>query len=221
MSGGGIWDTEGRLVGIHNFAETNVLGYSLGLSVESFLFYQQDGLWKLSEPQLNIAKNAPTTADIHPTILASLRLRTFSSPDAVNDSGKQWLTYGIQLWRTGNTENAIKAMENAVSKDPNSWESYYNVALILWSKNKYDLALNAINIAIREQPSFYRSYLLKGFMFQQLKQYENAIEALNQAILEAEKDKQKDFSIYQVRGELLGELKKYQEAIDDYTQAIT
>ncbi|MFM6138979.1 MAG: tetratricopeptide repeat protein, partial [Sphaerospermopsis kisseleviana] len=192
---------------------------SLGLSIESFLFYQQDGLWKLPEPQLNIAKNAPTTADIHPTILASLR--TFSPPDAVNDSGKQWLTYGIQLWRTGNTENAIKAMENAVSKDPNSWESYYNVALILWSKNKYDLALNAMNIAIREQPSFYRSYLLKGFMFQQLKQYENAIEALNQAILEAEKDKQKDFSIYQVRGELLGELKKYQEAIDDYTQAIT
>ncbi|MFM6036357.1 MAG: trypsin-like peptidase domain-containing protein, partial [Sphaerospermopsis kisseleviana] len=222
MSGGGIWDTEGRLVGIHNFAETNVLGYSLGLSIESFLFYQQDGLWKLPEPQLNIAKNAPTTADIHPTILASLRLRTFSPPDAVNDSGKQWLTYGIQLWRNGNRENAaIKAMENAVSKDTNGWEAYYNLAFIWSLQNKYDLALNAVNMAIQEQPSFYRSYLLKGFIFQQLKKYENGIQALNQAILEAEKDKQKDFSIYQVRGELLGELKKYQEAIADYTQAIT
>ncbi|MFM6007663.1 MAG: tetratricopeptide repeat protein, partial [Sphaerospermopsis kisseleviana] len=220
MSGGGIWDTEGRLVGIHNFAETNVLGYSLGLSIESFLFYQQDGLWKLPEPQLNIAKNAPTTADIHPTILASLR--TFSPPDAVNDSGKQWLTYGIQLWRNGNTDNAaIKAMENAVGKDPNSWEAYYNVAWILWSKNKYDLALNAINIAIKEQPSFYRSYFLKGAIFKELREYESGVVALNQAILAAEKDKQKDFLLYGVRGQLFGELKKYQEAIDDYTQAIT
>ncbi|MFM5980800.1 MAG: tetratricopeptide repeat protein [Sphaerospermopsis kisseleviana] len=222
MSGGGIWDTEGRLVGIHNFAETEVFGYSLGLSVESFLFYQKDGLWKLPQRQLNVAKNEPNepkSADVNPLVLATVP--TASVPDSVNDTGKQWLTYGIQLSRIGATNNAIKAMENAVRKDPNSWQAHYNVAWIWLIQEKDDLALNVINIAIREQPSFYRSYLLKGFMFQELKQYENAIEALNQAILEAEKDKQKDFSIYQVRGELLGELKKYQEAIDDYTQAIT
>ncbi|MFM6152949.1 MAG: tetratricopeptide repeat protein, partial [Sphaerospermopsis kisseleviana] len=223
MSGGGIWDTEGRLVGIHNFAETNVLGYSLGLSVESFLFYQKDGLWKLPQRQLNVAKNEPNepkSADVNPLVLATVP--TASVPDSVNDTGKQWLTYGIQLSRIGATNNAIKAMENAVRKDPNSWQAHYNVAWIWLIQEKDDLALNVINIAIRNQPSFYRSYLLKGMILQKLKKYENAVEALNLAILKAEKkDKEKDFLLYQLRGELLGELKKYQEAIDDYTQAIT
>ncbi|MTJ08222.1 tetratricopeptide repeat-containing serine protease family protein, partial [Anabaena sp. UHCC 0204] len=224
MSGGGIWDTEGQLVGIHNFAETNVLGCSLGLSIKSFLFYQKDGLWKLPQPQLNVAKHEPKSADINSLILASLP--TSSPPDAVIGTGKQWLTYGIQLWRNGNTEDAIKAMENAVKKDPNSWEAYYNAAFIWLLQKKYDLALNAIDTAIREQSTrgqstFPLSYLLKGVIFQHLKEYENGVAALNQAILAAEKDKQKDFRLYQVRGELFGDLKKYQEAIDDYTQAIT
>ncbi|MFN7414403.1 MAG: trypsin-like peptidase domain-containing protein [Dolichospermum sp.] len=219
MSGGGIWDTEGRVVGIHNFAETNVLGYSLGLSIESFLFYQKDGLWQLPQPQFNVAKNEPKSEDIKSLILALLP--NSSPPDPVNGTGKQWLTYGIQLWRIGAKDNAIKAMENAVIKDPNSWEAYYNVAWILVRQKKYNLAVNAINAAIRNQPSFYRSYLLKAAILQELKQYENGLEAVNQAILEAEKYQQKDFLLYQVRGELFGKLKKYQEEIADYNQAIT
>ena len=219
MSGSGIWDTEGQLVGIHNFAETNVLGFSLGLSINSFLFYQKYGLWQLPQAQLNVAKNEPKSANINSFILKSVQAS--SAPDSVNGTGKQWLTYGIQLWRTGNIDNAIKAMGNSVSKDPNSWEVYYNVAWIWFEQKKYYLALNSINTAIRNQPSFYRSYLLKGFIFEQLEKYENGVEALNKAILEAEKDKQKDFFLYEVRAELFFELKKYQEAISDYTQAIT
>ena len=215
MSGGGIWDTEGKLVGIHNFAETNVLGYSLGLSVESFLFYQKDGLWKLPQPQLNVAKNEPKSVDRTSLILATV------PTDSVNDTGKQWLTYGIQLWRINDTEKAITAMDNAISKDPNSWEAYYNAAFIWLLQEKYDLALNAINIAIRNQPSFYRSYLLKGIIFQKLKKYENAVAELNQGILEAEKDKKEDFSLYEIRGEIFAELEKYDKAIVDFNQAIT
>ncbi len=219
MSGGGIWDTEGKLVGIHNFAETEVLGYSLGLSIESFLFYQKDGLWQLPQPQLNVAKNEPRSADRTSIILASVP--TSSAPDPVNGTGKQWLTYGIQLWRINDIDHAIKAMVNAVSKDPNSWQTYYNVAQILGGTKKYNLAANAINIAIRKQPNFYRSYLLKGIIFRDLKKYENAVEALNQGILEAEKDKETDFLLYETRGGVFHILKRHQEAIADYTQAIT
>ncbi len=219
-SGGGIWDTEGKLVGIHNFAETDILGFSLGLSIESFLFYQKDGLWKLPQPQLNVAKNEPKSADETSFILGLVQT-TSSIPDSVNGTGAQWLNYGIQLWRTSGTDSAIIAMDNAISKDPNSWEAYYNAAWIWFGQQKYDLAVNAINTAIREQPTFYRSYLLKGIIFQGLKKYENAVEALTQAILEAENDKKQDFLIYAVRGELFSKLKRNQEAIADYNQAIT
>jgi tetratricopeptide (TPR) repeat protein/S1-C subfamily serine protease len=218
MSGGGIWDTEGKLVGIHNFAETEVLGYSLGLSVESFLFYQKDGLWQLPQPQLNVAKNEPKSADINSFILATVP--TASLPDPVNSTGAQWLNYGIQLWRIGNADNAIKAMENAVSKDTNSWKSYYNAAWIWSGQEKYDLALNAINISIKKRPTFYRSYLLKSGIFRILKQYENAVNSMNQAIVESKKDKKEDFSLYEIRGEIFTELKKHDQAISDYTQAI-
>ncbi|HLP88269.1 MAG TPA: tetratricopeptide repeat protein, partial [Nostocaceae cyanobacterium] len=116
------------------------------------------------------------------------------------------------------TENAVKAMKNAVIKYPNSWEAYYDVGWIWFRQDTYNLALNAINTAIREQPSFDSSYLLNGVIFQDLKEYETGVKALNQVILAA---KEKDSSLYQVRGELFGELKKYQEAIADYNQAIT
>ncbi|WP_414548745.1 tetratricopeptide repeat protein [Anabaena sp. CCY 0017] len=219
MSGGGIWDAEGRLVGIHNFAETDVLGYSLGLSVESFLFYQKDGLWQLPQAKLTVAKNEPESSDIKTFILALVP--NISAPDPVNGSGKDWLNYGIQLWRIGNIDNAIAAMGNAIGKDPNSWQPFYNVAWIWQGQGKSDFALAAINAAIREQPSFYRSYLLKGVIFQILKQYRDALSALNQGITEAKKDNIDDFVLYQVRGEIFDDLKKYDQAIADYTQAIT
>ncbi|MEA5513241.1 tetratricopeptide repeat protein [Nodularia sp. UHCC 0506] len=219
MSGGGIWDTEGRLVGIHNFAETDVLGYSLGLSIESFLFYQKDGLWQLPQAKLTVAKDEPKSFDINSFILALVP--NSSAPDPLNGSGKDWLNYGIQLWRIDQTDNAITAMENAIGKDPNSWQAFYNVAWIWLGQEKYDFALAAINAAIREQPSFYRSYLSKGWIFQILKQYEDALSALNQGITEAKKDNIDDFLLYQVRGEIFGELKKHDQAIADYTQAIT
>lgn len=220
MSGGGIWDTEGKLVGIHNFAETNVLGFSLGLSIESFLFYQEDGLWQLPQPQLNVAKNEAKSVDATSLILASVPTFSFSAPDPVNGTGKQWLTYGIQLWRIRNTESAIEAMENAVSKDPNSWEAHYNVAFILAAQKKYDLSVNAINAAIKKQPTFYRSYLLKSGICRILKQYENALESMNQAIVESGEDRKKDFLLYEMRGEIFSELKKHDQAISDYNQAI-
>ena len=54
MSGGGIWDTEGKLIGIHNASETEILGFSLGLSIQTFLFYEKDRLWNLPESSLTI-----------------------------------------------------------------------------------------------------------------------------------------------------------------------
>ncbi|MBK1987777.1 tetratricopeptide repeat protein [Sphaerospermopsis aphanizomenoides BCCUSP55] len=218
MSGGGIWDTEGRLIGIHNYSETDVLGFSLGLSIQTFLFYQKDNVWKLPQPQLNVAKNEPKSADAASVILAFFQIT--SEPNSVNATGIQWLNYGIQLWRTGDTDNAIKAMENAVIKDPNSWQSYYNVSWIWAGKGKYHSALAAINTAIIEKPSFYRSYLFKSVIFRNLKQYQNALEAINQGFLQSKENHKEDFLLYATRGEILSNLEKYDQAIADFTQVI-
>ncbi|MTJ11156.1 tetratricopeptide repeat protein [Anabaena sp. UHCC 0187] len=225
MSGGGIWDTKGQLVGIHNYSETDILGFSLGLSIQSFLFYQKENLWQLPQSKLDIARNESLSADVRLSVdVNSFMLASSPTsyvPDLVNSTGKDWLNYSIKLWRVHDTNKAIKALGNAVIKDPNSWQSHYNFARIFYEHKKYNLALNSINTAISKQQNFYRSYLLKSFIFRDYKQYNNALESLNQGILEAKKENKDDFLLYAVRGELFGELKLYDEAIADYTQAIT
>ncbi|MFM2064253.1 MAG: hypothetical protein RLZZ507_3924 [Cyanobacteriota bacterium] len=220
MSGGGIWDTEGRLIGIHNYAETDFLGYSLGLSIQSFLFYQKEDLCKLPQTALNIANNQPKkNADESSFFL--LLLPIFDRPNNVNSSGYNWLNYGITLWRIRDYDNAINIMSKAISKDPNLWQANYNISLIKFSLQQYNDALKYINKAIEKQDNFYRLYWLKAKILDESKEYTNALHTLNRGIEEAKKQEKEEFYIYNFRGDIFYKLNRYNEAIADYSQAIT
>jgi tetratricopeptide (TPR) repeat protein/S1-C subfamily serine protease len=244
MSGGGIWDAEGKLVGIHNYADTEILGYSLGLSIQSLLFYEKDGLWKLPKHGINIITKEPIIEqDIWNNFLNFSLSNNASKPDTVHASGNDWLRYGIQRWRieqisglltNGSVESfkkdTITAMNNAITKKPDLWQAYYNMAIILASHNKYESAHNKyesalkyIDIAISYKPSFYLSYLVKADIYRSMKNYKAALISLNTAISQAKEDNKKydlDDFIYTMRGEMLGELKRYEEAINDFTKVI-
>ncbi|AFW93112.1 TPR domain-containing protein [Anabaena sp. 90] len=215
MSGGGIWDTEGRLVGIHNFAEKDVLGYSLGLSIESFLFYQKDGLWQLPQAKLTVAKIEPKSSDFNSINLAFFP--NISAPDPVNGSGKDWLNYGIQLWRIADIDNVIAAMENAIGKDPNSWQAFYNVAWIWRGQKKYDQAIADFTQAITINPQFAAAYYNRGVAYSKQGKTELAIADYTQAIIINSKYE----NAYYNRGNAYSKQGNLDQAIQDYTQAIT
>ncbi|MEI3649727.1 MAG: tetratricopeptide repeat protein [Dolichospermum lemmermannii FEM_B0920] len=213
MSGGGVWDTEGRVVGIHNASITEVLGFSLGLSIETFLFHEREKVWNLPQSKLNII-------DITPKDINSIAITTVR-PSIVNSSGEDWLNYGIRSWRVQDFDDSIQAMKNAVIKKPDMWQAYYNTAWILFSKKQYDSALLAINTAINKQSSFYLSYLLKSLILLEFNQYTTALDSINKGIEEAKEAKKYDFWLYEIRGNILVNLKRYDEAITDFTQSIT
>jgi tetratricopeptide (TPR) repeat protein/S1-C subfamily serine protease len=219
MSGGGIWDTEGRIIGIHNASVMDVLGFSLGLSIQTFLSAQKDSLWNLHSSKLTIINDQPQSESVNSINL--LDNYQFYQPDTVNSDGYAWLNYGNQLWRLGYHVQAIEAMKKAIDKDPNLWQVYYNVGLIGHFEQLDSIALLAINKAIENKSTFYHSYLVKGLILQQLEQYTNALQTLTIGIKEAEIQNIQDFSLYLLRGEILTNLKQYNEAIADFNQAIT
>ncbi|MEA5577859.1 tetratricopeptide repeat-containing serine protease family protein [Anabaena sp. UHCC 0451] len=215
MSGGGIWDTEGRLIGIHNYAETDIVGYSLGLSVQTFLFLQKETLWNLPEAKLNIAKNEPSTENV-----SSIKISLPSAPNET-DKGIRWLEYGIKLWRIQEYSKAIEAMEEAIKLDQNLWQVYYNISFILVSQGKYELALSTIDMAINKQTKeIHRSYLLKSIILGQFQKHENALEAINLGIKAAEESQKQEPLLYLVSGYLLEKSKQYNEAIENYNKAL-
>ncbi|WP_016953184.1 serine protease [Anabaena sp. PCC 7108] len=215
MSGGGIWDTEGRLIGIHNYAETDIVGYSLGLSVQTFLFLQKETLWNLPEAKLNIAKNEPSTENV-----SSIKISLPSAPNET-DKGIRWLEYGIKLWRIQEYSKAIEAMEEAIKLDQNLWQVYYNISFILVSQGKYELALSTIDMAINKQTKeIHRSYLLKSIILGQFQKHENALEAINLGIKAAEESHKPEPLLYLVSGYLLEKSKQYNEAISYYNKAL-
>ncbi|MBN3959647.1 serine protease [Nostoc sp. NMS8] len=216
MSGGGIWDTKGQLIGIHNASESDFLGYSLGLSVQSYLFYQREALWNLPEAKLNLSKNEPDTEDVN-----SIQISIPSPPD-VNGTGNDWLKYGVKLWRIQEDDKAIDAMEKAINLDPNLWQVYYNIAVIWLSRGQYELSLSAINMAINKQSTLeiHRSYLLKSLILEHFKKTKSAIEYISLGIKAAEELQKKEPLLYLMRADLLKKSKQYNAAIIDCNKAI-
>jgi tetratricopeptide (TPR) repeat protein/S1-C subfamily serine protease len=219
MSGGGIWDTEGRLISIHNASVTDVIGLSLGLSIQTFLFHEREEVWNLPQSKLNIV-------NIPPKDINSIAITT-TPPSIVNSNSSDWLNYGIRLWRINSFDDAIQAMKNAIKikKDQDLWQAYYNIAWIELAKKQYDLALSSINTAIYiqlsyKQSPYYLSYLLKSLIFDDLQQYDNALEAINQGISQGKTDNKENFLLYKTRGEIFHKLKRYDQAITDFSKAI-
>jgi S1-C subfamily serine protease/tetratricopeptide (TPR) repeat protein len=218
MSGGGIWDTEGKLVGIHNYAETDILGFSLGLSVERFLFYQKADFWKLPQSSFYIENHPSPVSNVNAIGISKPFL-----PNLVNSNGYNLLAYGIKLWRIGD-ERSIDYMFNATIKDPNLWQADYNMAFIasFYENDSLSLgALNIINDVIDQQPTFSRSYLVKALILEKMELYTDALDALNKGIQQPVKQKNYDFSLYWLRGEIFDELQQYDEAIRDYSKVIS
>ncbi|MTJ53454.1 serine protease [Anabaena sp. UHCC 0253] len=226
MSGGGIWDTEGRLVGIHNASVTDVLGYSLGLSIQRFIFYQKQVLWKLPENKLNLSKKNPLSKDVN-----SINIPKPSTPELTQVTDKEWLNYGVKLWRIGEKEEAMISMTKAIEKNTDLWEALYNVAFIGFEKIKYDDMLNIMyeeikrNVTQRKQNDDTLKYddTLKIINYSIRKTNNKRkndsilyIDIINYAI----KKKPTFYQSYLVKGLMLERLKEYQNALSTLSVGI-
>jgi tetratricopeptide (TPR) repeat protein len=222
MSGGAVFDTEGKVIGIHGQAETTekaeiLLGNSQGISIKTFIGIA-DKL-KVKPQLLKIANNKPAQLNTtnRQTIITAMENLT---PPQPGDGGERWLAYGNQLYRTLQYDKSVAAFDTAIAKGKVLTGNYGKGLSLYWSR-RHGLAEIALAQAIAAVPAskraqYYYFWRYQSLNFRSLAKYDNAIEAINVAI-ELEP---KDLVLRNEKAVALLIMKKYPEAIAIYTDLI-
>ena len=240
MSGGGVFDTEGRLVGVNTASEDDTLGgkevsvgYSLGVPITTFLGIAEVAKFSTQ----NFPKVANSAVEVNDKEIQQIKTQLFrfqlpQSGATVAD----WVNYGNALWRAGEFTEAVKAFDRAISlleKDRSRGtlaQVYYakGLALSHFSESlfftnfqkaaeKREEALTAFQQATKTDPTFSNAWRWQGAILRFLRRYPEALIAYENAIAKGDKT---DFVPYVGRGNMLRELKRYPEALVSYERAI-
>jgi tetratricopeptide (TPR) repeat protein len=222
MSGGPIFDTAGRVIGIHGQAEGGgLVGNSLGISIKTFLGLAKG--WNLNRQKLQVATTAPVALD--DSKLASVNAVQNNIPKPNNSSNaQQWIEYGNQLYRSNKYAEAVAALNRAISLEPNSLNAHYAKGLALGASGDNTNALKAFDRAITLVPQviaanpklkksdFYYLWKYRSMSFRDLGDDRGALAAISEAIrLEPE-----DITLLNEKANLLSKLGDKRGAIAIY-----
>ena len=246
MSGGGVFDTEGKLVGVNTGSEDTIiasdknkkgfeeisLGYSLGVPIMTVLGIAEVANFSTQ----NFPKVANPAVEVNDNEIQQIKAQLFRFQ--IPQSGAtvaDWVNYGNALWRAGENIEAVTAFDKAIAllgkdgKGENLANIYYAKGLALASfrdrlvtnfqkaREKGEEALKAFQQATTTFPQFSNAWRWQGIMLRFLKRYPEALIAYEQAITRSDKT---DFVLYVGHGNALRELKRYPEALASYERAI-
>jgi tetratricopeptide (TPR) repeat protein/S1-C subfamily serine protease len=214
MSGGPVFDTDGRVIGIHGRAEgadSSILGLSLGISIQTFIGVSN----RLQVPNtLTISTNA--AANLNPvdrsTVIAA---RDNIAKPQDESNGEQWIQYGNQLYRIRKYSEAVLAFDKAITKGQQyKLRGNYGKALTL-QRTDNTQALTAILTATSLVPAsdrkiYYYLWKYQSQIYLQLGQYNNAINSIDEAI----KLEPKDVLLIYAKAAIFILNKQYKRAID-------
>lgn len=234
MSGGPVFDTQGRLIGIHGRGDGRKIGeedeiireylnevgspvrikigLSLGIPIQSFIS------WASTHSVATALKVENTS----PPIIDRRAVDNWRPPIKIEDQNNpyHWLEKGNQLWRIGRVAEARGAFNKAIELRDDLYLAWFAKGFASGFDQKFDLALEACDKAIDLQvnPSHYKyeAYRCKAGALQELGRFEPALNSLNEAI----KFDDNNAADFLAQGELRYALGHYRGALESLNKAI-
>jgi tetratricopeptide (TPR) repeat protein len=143
--------------------------------------------------------------------------------------GLDYFLLGEELYKQGKPDQAVRAFDSALQKEPADFWSRYFLALSHLklrrplSPAEDRLALNeakvALSICVGQRPAFLSIYLLRGFVYGELGDFE-AAEADFRHAAQSLSDEMARYVFYTNRGALRYRQGMLDAAADDFKQAI-
>ena len=214
-SGGGLFDEEGRLVGLTTFYLEDGQSLHFAIPVE-WLGEVKPGRKQTTDGRsqtewLKRSFALEQMKDWH-GLLDWCRQWTKSKPKYK----EAWYTLGIAYGELNRYNEAIEAYRQAIRIDPEYDLAWNNLGIDYGELKRYNEAIEALRQALRINPKVAGYWYNLGNAYSELKRYNEAIEAYRQALLI---NKEKASYWYNL-GNAYGDLSRYNEAIEAYHQAI-
>lgn len=109
--------------------------------------------------------------------LEYLKQKALSEP---TDS-KTRIELGYTYYLKGQSDQAIKELNQAVLLDAKNFDAYYNLGLVMLKEKRNNEALEKFQKAVELSPKDYKGHLQKGVTYRNMGMYKEASEALQQA----------------------------------------
>ena len=248
VSGGQVLNIDGQVIGIHGRADGEEtidhageqrpiqLGYSFGIPINKFLGMTSQIGVKLGELKIDypvfpdlisdgksVRAKEKSIRDILNVIIDVFKIKhleTFNDPIELTN-------YANRLWRIGDYENALAALNIALKIQPKLYHAWYLRGLVLHSQQRSlfnkqkskptnQEILASFSMATIIEPKFSPAWRWRGILLQLLERYEEAIKSINEGISLDSKDSR----LHQLKGDFFTKLKQYEKAIAAYTRSI-
>jgi tetratricopeptide (TPR) repeat protein len=215
-SGGGLFDKEGRLVGLTTFYLEGGQNLNFAMPVEwigevkpgrkpaaagpghtewwkrTIALYKRKDWQGMLEWCRKWTKNEPKYADA-------------------------WFWLGGAYSKLYRYNDAIEAYRQAISIVPEDADTWNDLGLVYDDLNRYNDAIEAYGQAISINPEYTDAWNNLGIVYRHLNRYNDAIEACRQAIRINPKDADTWYNL----GRTYDNLKRYNDAVEAYRQAIS
>jgi Flp pilus assembly protein TadD len=188
MSGGAVFDSDGRVVGIHGRSDGEEvedtimgkqrrlrLGISAGIPIRVLTKLRPD----LQLPADKQIARAPTPEEKQSF---DRRINQMVITPAGVSSVVTWANYGNALYRQDRYPEALKALNQALEMNFRFAQVWYAQGTVLAAMDRHPEALNAFDRAIQLQPKFYRAWKSKSLSLMALKQGTAARQAVEEAL---------------------------------------